>query len=61
MQVEAKPSICVKLQLKTVVFLNLVLPIIAKFTFNFKYITALTVKLHPLLEAVKMKTLGPSI
>lgn len=53
MQDEAKPSICVKLQLKTVVFLKFVLPIIAKFTFNFKYITALTVELHPLLEAVK--------
>lgn len=53
MQDEAKPSICVMLQLKTVVFLKLVLPIIAKFTFNLKYITALIVELHPLLEAVK--------
>lgn len=53
MQDEAKPSIFVKLQFKTFVFLKLVLPIIAKFTFNFKYITALTVELHPLLEAVK--------
>lgn len=53
MQDETKPSIYVKLQLKTVIFLKLVLSIIAKFTFNFKYITALIVELHPLLEAVK--------